>query len=360
MADGRETPDYKVYRARPRLLQRGDGSLDDLRRDIPRPEDRPPGGRPRRRIGAGRVVAYVALACVAWVLVSLLVFLVSAQVQREGVSEQAGAALDDGGYTLTTPNNILVLGSDARTEATNEPGSRIGGPSRSDTILVMRVGGGASSRLSIPRDTVVEIPGHGTAKINAAYAIGGPALAISTVKQFLGIPIHHVVEVNFENFPEFIDSLGGIDVRTGCVVSRINGGNANGGYTLRLRAGENHIDGKQALALARTRKNDCRPSDNDLTRAKRQQKILAAIKDRILSPVTFVRLPLVSWNAPKAIRSDMAGPSLLGMFAASATGGSPATNVLRPTGSTTLPDGGAGLTITDEQKRVAVERFLRG
>jgi anionic cell wall polymer biosynthesis LytR-Cps2A-Psr (LCP) family protein len=166
--------------------------------------------------------------------------------------------------------------------------------------------------------------------------------------------------VNFGNFPEFIDSLGGIDVRTGCVVSRINGGNANGGYTLRLRAGENHIDGKQALALARTRKNDCRPSDNDLTRAKRQQKILAAIKDRILSPVTFVRLPLVSWNAPKAIRSDMAGPSLLGMFAASATGGSPATNVLRPTGSTTLPDGGAGLTITDEQKRVAVERFLRG
>ena len=66
-------------------------------------------------------------------------------------------------------------------------------------------------RCSIPRDTVVDIPGYGQDKINAAYAIGGPALAIRTVEEYLGIPVNHLVEVNFENFPELIDALGGID-----------------------------------------------------------------------------------------------------------------------------------------------------
>ena len=187
----------------------------------------------------------------------------------------------------------------------------------------MRAGGGASARLSIPRDTIVDIPGHGRGKINSAYAYGGPALAVRTIEGYLGIEVNHLVEVNFENFPDFIDALGGMNVRTGCVVSRINGGFKNGGYTLRLRPGKNHLDGKAALALARTRTNDCRPAENDLTRARRQQKILAAIKSRLLSPTTFVRLPWVSWAAPKAVRSDMAGPSLLGLFGAVATGGTP-------------------------------------
>ena len=189
--------------------------------------------------------------------------------------------------------------------------------------MLMRVGGGKSARLSIPRDTIVDIPGHGRDKINAAYAYGGPGLATKTVSQYLGIPINHLVEVNFENFPEFIDSLGGITYKGGCVVSRINGGSKNGGYTLRLHRGENHLDGKQALALARTRKNECNPAENDLSRARRQQKILSAIKSRLISPKTFFRLPLVSWNAPKAIRSDMAGPALLGLFGSVATSGTP-------------------------------------
>ena len=107
------------------------------------------------------------------------------------------------------------------------------------------------------------------------------------------------------------------------MISRINGGYKNGGYTLRLNPGKNHLDGQQALALARTRKNECNPAENDLTRARRQQKILGSIKSRLLSPTTFLRLPFVSWRAPKAVRSDMAGPDLLGLFAAIATGGSP-------------------------------------
>ena len=86
-------------------------------------------------------------------------------------------------------NNILVLGSDRRQKDSKEPGAETSGPSRSDTIMLIRTGGGHSARLSIPRDTVVEIPGHGLQKINAAYAFGGPALSRSRwSKNWLGHP----------------------------------------------------------------------------------------------------------------------------------------------------------------------------
>ena len=125
--------------------------------------------------------------------------------------------------------------------------------------MLIRTGGGHAARLSIPRDTVVEIPGHGLQKINAAHAFGGPAESVAVIKRWLGIPINHVVEVNFENFPQLIDAMGGVDYTGGCIISRIDGGFSQGGYTLRLPAGTHHIDGKQALALARTRENLCAP-----------------------------------------------------------------------------------------------------
>ena len=80
---------------------------------------------------------------------------------------------------------FLVLGSDARPKGSKEPGASASG-SRSDSILLMRIGGGKNARLSIPRDTIVDIPGHGPNKINAAYAFGGPALAVQTIEQYLG------------------------------------------------------------------------------------------------------------------------------------------------------------------------------
>jgi hypothetical protein len=75
---------------------------------------------------------------------------------------------------------------------------------------------------------------------------------------------------------------------------------------------------------------------------------------------TFVRLPWVSWAAPKAVRSDMAGPQLLGLIGAEIIGGSADRDVLRPSGFTTLPDGGQGLTVDDAAKQRAVEKFLQG
>jgi LCP family protein required for cell wall assembly len=376
MADDDDRP-YTTYRARPRFLQGKDDDVDPRRGDGASPEYEVHGRRRRfdprkllpgrrapgvrRRITVGRVLKYVALAALTWVLVSALVFLVSAQIQEAKISEAAERELSGGGFTLTSPNTILVLGSDARAKGTKEAGANvIGSPSRSDSIMLMRVGGGKNATLSIPRDTVVDIPGGGRNKINAAYAIGGPALAIKTVETYLGIDVNHLVEVNFENFPELIDSLGGITYRGGCVVSRINGGRRNGGTTLVLRGGEHELNGKQALALARTRKNECKPAEDDRTRARRQQKILAAIKDKVISLETFVRLPWVSWAAPKAVQSDMAGPSLLGLVGAELIGGSAKARVLKPSGGTTLPDGGAGLVVDDAEKQRAVDAFLAG
>jgi LCP family protein required for cell wall assembly len=374
MADD-DRPEYNVYRSRPRLLRRdepadgglggaGNGAPDyevqGRRRRFPWPRRAATGTR--RRITPGRVLKWVLLALGAWLLLSLVLFLISAQVQSTHISGAAKDQLTGGGYPLTSPTTILVLGSDARAKGTKEPGATtIGsGPSRSDSILLMRVGGGKNSTLSILRDTVVPIPGHGTNKINAAYAYGGAALSIRTVEQYLGIPINHVVEVNFENFPQLIDALGGIDITGPCVHSEISGGTKNGGYTLKLSAGTHHINGKQALILARTRHNLCRPQEDDRDRAKRQQKILAGIKDKVTSFGTFLRLPWVSWAAPKAIDTDMSGPTLLGLVGAELTSGNSKRQVLMPDGGVTLPDGGAGLTVSDATKRATVARFMAG
>src|SRR3954447_3277119 len=348
-------PNYTKYRSRPQFLSRRGRAegLEALRGKKPAPGT-------RRPITWGRVVKWVAIALATWIGISLIAFLISAQIESGKVSGEVDRFLA-GGLPLTSKSTILVLGSDARVKGHAEPGANtIGAPSRSDSILLIRTGGGASARLSIPRDTVVDIPGHGRNKINAAYALGGSALAVQTIEQYLGIKVNHLVDVDFANFPKLIDAMGGIDYKGGCVVSRINGGFRNGGYTLRLPSGEHHISGKQALALARTRHNLCNQRENDLTRARRQQKIFSSMKHRVTSPWAFIRLPWVSWNAPRAIRSDMSGPSLLGLFGALGMSGSPPTRVLRPDGDVTLPDGGAGLSVSDAEKRREVRRFLRG
>lgn len=367
-------PRYTRYRARPRLpAGRGAGQAPLART----PPERIGAGGPRRpwrrrsraqgvprpwreRITPKRVVLGVLGLILAWLALSLLLFLISSHFERTSPPSDVAGVLDPAGYPLTSANNILVLGSDRRPKGSREPGANTSGPSRSDSIMLMRIGGGHDARLSIPRDTVIEIPGHGLQKINAAYAFGGPALSISVIKRWLGIPINHVVEVNFEDFPQLIDSMGGVDYTGGCVVSRIDGGFRNGGYTLRLPSGTHHLDGKQALALARTRENLCRPNETDLQREEHQQALFTAMKSRLLSPSSFFRLPLIAWNAPPAIISDMSGPTLIGLFGAMAFSGTPPTRVLKPDGSVTLPDGELGLHVSEAERRAAVARFMSG
>ncbi len=293
-----------------------------------------------------------------WIALTLVIFGFSAQFLQDQVDGKVKAALNQPGLPIVSPTNVLILGSDLRAKGTKEPGAATSGPSRSDSIQLMRVGGGHGSKLSIPRDTVVEIPGYGLDKVNAAFAYGGAALSIRTLRSYLAIEINHVIVVNFDKFPDLVDSMGGIDFTGGCVISKINGGFANGGYTLRLKAGTNHINGNQALALARTRTNECNRSDNDLTRVVNQQKIIAAMRSRLHSPLGFIRWPLIAWNAPQTISSDMGAAGLSGLAATVAVSGSGSPAVLKPDGAVTLPGGGVGLTVSSASRERQMQKFL--
>ena len=349
----KQAPQYNVYRSggvgggvRERLEP---NRLDPRRLFRRRREDdqrpRPAPQRDARRI-AFKALKYGAIASVVWILLAVVLFFVSAQTQP-GVGDKAKNALSPGG-TLLTGSTILVLGSDARPKNSKEPGA--GGPSRSDSILLLHVGIGGVTRLSIPRDSYTNIPGHGMNKINAAYAFGGPALTIKTVEQFLGngLKINHLIVVDFQHFPEFIDSLGGVDVTLKkCVHS-----NSFGGKKVILSKGTHHLTGHQALAFSRVRENFCDPRENDIDRGKRQQQVLSSIKNRMFSLRTFFHAPWVSWNAPRAIRSDLHGPGLSALALDLVTGGSGQTSILKP--SQLSPN----LIIDDGTKRDAVHKLL--
>jgi LCP family protein required for cell wall assembly len=367
---------YTVYRSAPRGLMsrlRGedDLALEDERRGRGG-EGRPPGdGRRqqlepttpwwRRRLTPKRVLAYLAVAVAGWLLLSFVLFMVSAQVQSGSIPAAAQAALTSGGNMLTSTDTVLVLGTDQRPAGSKEPGADTSDKgSRSDTIMLWRIGGGVSRRLSIPRDTLANIPGYGQNKINAAYAYGGPALAVKTIEQFTGIKINHLIIVNLANFPKFIDAIGGVDVTTGRICSNISGGASNGGFTLYLSPGTHHLSGIQALTLARTRENSCNAASTDLTREGYQQKILNAIKSQLMSPSTFFRLPWASWYAPQAVRTDMGGLTLLTLFAASEMGGSAPTQILKPTGSVTSPTAGDALVASPAAVHRAVDELING
>ncbi len=370
-AGSESEPQYTRYRAGRRLLQprggEGGSAAGLLLDEGGNGANAPTGGTSRgarrlrwRRITPKRVALGLLALIGSWLLLSLVLFLVSSHFGRTAPPADVAGVLDPAGFPLASANNILVLGSDKRQKDSREPGADINGPSRSDSIMLIRTGAGHAARLSIPRDTVVEIPGHGVQKINAAYAFGGPALSISVIEHYLGIPINHLVEVNFENFPQLVNSMGGITYTGGCVVSNLDGGSADGGFTLRLRAGTHHLDGREALALARTRENRCAPQETDLNREMRQQALLQDMKSRLLSFSSFLRLPLVSWNAPPAIISDMSGPELLALFGALSIGGTPPTRLLQPSGAVTLPEGGEGLTVSESEKRAAVAQLMAG
>ena len=361
---------YNVYRSAPRGLRArlrgeddtavaggggGGGSGRDRRRERKVKEGW------RGRITPRRVLKYLAIAIGAWLLLSLVLFLVSAQVNTGSLPKSATNALTPGGNMLTSTDTILVLGTDQRPKGSKEPGADTSDKgSRSDTIMLWRIGGGVSRRLSIPRDTVANIPGYGSTKINAAYAYGGPALAIKTVEQFTGVKINHLIVVNLANFPKFINAIGGVDVQTGRICSTISGGAKLGGFSLFLKPGVHHLNGTQALTLARTRENACNAASTDLTREGYQQKILNSIKSKLTSPVTFFHLPWVSWYAPQTLRTDMGGFTLLSLFAAAEIGGSAPTDILKPSASETLPDGEDALVASPQDVRHAVHRLMNG
>jgi LCP family protein required for cell wall assembly len=340
---------YTTYRSSPRGLVsrlRGESDAEIASRQT----DLEPTPRRRRSLRRGwtwkRALKYVVGLVVAWILLSFLLFIVSAQERAGNLPAGAQSALSSGGPILTSANTVLILGLDNR--PTTGAGSKEGGLqsydrseryAHTDTIMLWRIGGGVSRRVSIPRDTVVNVPGHGLEKINAAWSQGGPALTIRTIRQLTGLAINHMIVIDLANFPKFIDDIGGVSVKTPRICSNISGGAKNGGFTLNLRPGSHHLNGTQAMVLARTRENSCNPAWNDLNREAMQQQILNGIKSQLFSLHAFIHLPWAAWDAPSVIQTDMGGLSLTQLFIAAEIGGSAPTKVLKPAGADIGPWG---------------------
>ncbi|HTU14616.1 MAG TPA: LCP family protein [Solirubrobacterales bacterium] len=407
-----ERPEYQVHKSRRGLFSRfGKPDLESLReksrrkggtpppradRDdlpyevhrqgggpkLPRFDDRPDRGfgkRPRRK---RRWLKWVLIGIVGWIALSFLSFAVSAQIQSMKLDGDAKNALQGNPWLLPSAQNILIVGTDSRSPDTLEPGAAQEercyeqqatgeapsdgcGGARADTLMVVRAGGGKFKKLSIPRDSYAEIPGHGSEKINGAYAYGGAALLTETVSNFLDIPIDHIVIMNFDGFADFIDAIGGVKVEVPQrLCAEISGGEANGGWTVDLKKGDNTLDGQQALAYARTRKPSPCPGNepsaytegyDDLDRAAAQQTILNGIKGRLTSPLrlpyNFIKGPIIGWTAPKAFVSDIGFIGMPQLALSTVFAGSSKPDVLIPSG----PGPGGSLEIPESERQRAAK-----
>jgi LCP family protein required for cell wall assembly len=373
-ADAGERP-YRIYRSAPRgLLARLRGE-DDTVHAIAEMQREPPRGRAgegpggRRWLGPLRGplswrkgVAILATVIAGWILLSLALFFISAEQHAGDIPASAQAQLTSGGPMLTSANTVLILGLDSRPTTgfgSKEPGANHSERfANTDTIMLWRIGGGVSRRLSIPRDTLVDIPGLGESKINAAWS-RSPGLALRVIKRFTGVKINHLIVVDLANFPSFIDDVGGVTVKTGRVCSQLAGGTAKGGFTLDLRPGYHHLNGIQTEVLARTRDNLCNSATNDLTREGVQQQILNAIKSQLLTLHTFLHLPWVAWDAPEVVQTDMGPLTLLQMFLAAEIGGSASPSLLKETPET-LSDGADVLVPNAANVHAQVRRLMTG
>ena len=171
-----------------------------------------------------------------------------------------------------------------------------------------------------------------------------------------GLEINHVIEVDFSNFPELIDALGGVDITLdNCLKS-----DRFGDKRVKLSKGDHHLSGREALRFARVRKNNCAPNEDDRQRAARQQLVLKGMRDRLVHPKnwpgSFIRAPWIAWEAPRALRTDMKGPGLLGLFTDLLSGGSGQTSVLKPDGV----NGDGSLRIERSTRAEAVEELTEG
>jgi LCP family protein required for cell wall assembly len=396
-------PEYKVYRSRRGLFSRFKGAdLSGLRdrARLPawrrRKRDEPGMPPPRRgRVTPRRVLKWVGLAALAWILISLVAFGVSAQIQSFKLSGEAGKALHGNPFLLPSAQTILVLGTDARPpgagdgntseecfeqqskgEKPHAPCSE--GEFRADTLMLVRAGGGAFRKLSIPRDTFAEIPGNAPTKINAAFAYGGAALQIKTIEQFLGVQIDHVAIVDFTGFEELIDAVGGVKVDVPvklCADISGGAGGGQGGTSIRLHKGENTLDGEKALAYSRVRHVSECPGPgksvyslggyDDLDRERAQQEVINGIKSRLTDPLrlpyNFIHGPIIGWEAPKAFVSDMGFFTMPQLILSAAIGGSSEAHVLCSKPKEGCGEGPEGsIEAPESARRAAVHQLIDG
>jgi LCP family protein required for cell wall assembly len=202
---------------------------------------------------------------------------------------------NNGAGSVLTPvsvpgeTNVLVMGTDDRPDQ----------PGRSDTMLLVSMRPNSEPLvLSIPRDTRVYIPGHGYDKVNAAYAYGGPKLAVQTVAGFLGIKVDGYAVVNLQGFTQMVDALGGVTIN---VDQQMVYSDPYQDLDINLEPGVQRLDGAQAEQYVRFRHDGL----GDVGRVARQQKFLKAVLQEALKPANLSRLPQLIGIGYKSVKTDL-------------------------------------------------------
>lgn len=273
--------------------------------------------RPRRRWSwkrrIGLMLLLILLLVVIWSIAGYLSFrggVAKANDRLEKTSPGVERVLaPQDGAVISNPTTILMLGRDF---ANNDQRVTL---NHSDSIMVLRTDPSRHrlAYLSIPRDLRVAIPGYGQQKINAAMQIGGPKLVVQTIENLTGNALHinHVMIVDFANFKDLIDNVGGIDIT---VPAPILSNKFDCPYDAagcarwkgwRFAKGRQHMDGKRALIYSRIRENQLDPRDTDITRGGRQQAVLRAALHKLLGFGTFVKLPFNGKSLLQPLTTDL-------------------------------------------------------
>lgn len=203
------------------------------------------------------------------------------------------------------PFYMLLIGADKSED--RDASGEFGGSYRTDSMILARVDPQEKevTLISVPRDTRVNIPGHGEQKINAAYAFGGASLAVDTVSELAGVPISHYAEIDFDGFKAVVDALGGVEVD---VPMEINDDMAGG----HVDAGLQTLNGEQALILCRSRHNYDDIGNGDAIRAANQRLVLSAIMKKVMNSDVATITNTVSTLA-EYVTTDYSVTGLIGL-----------------------------------------------
>jgi LCP family protein required for cell wall assembly len=323
----REDKPYRVYRG-----GRATGGVPTLTR-LPKPERRKkqpreaprpqryagpgPAKRPRR-LTTGRIVLLVVLALVllvvGWTVAGYLSI-------RSGMKEANGRLggpakaqlVPQDGWMLSKPSTTLIVGSDHSSHPTRR-GNRL-----ADSIMLLRTDPDhhTITYLSVPRDLEVDVPGFGHEKINSTLPLGGPQLTIRTIREALGIEVNHVIVLDMTAFRKVVDALDGVEVdvrkptvtKIECPYPSAARCARWGGW--RFGRGRQEMNGKRAQIYARIRKNELDPGESDLNRVGRQQQVLQATLDEMVSFGAYVRLPFIGKDLVSPLTTDLSTNELV-------------------------------------------------
>jgi polyisoprenyl-teichoic acid--peptidoglycan teichoic acid transferase len=318
MAEQKPYTVYKGGRARGKvpLQRRGAAPSRDGKREAPYrgPGAKPPSRRRWRRWIVLGVVVLLGLI-VAWAVASYLAVRSGVKEANARLGRPARAALvPQDGLLLSKATSVLLIGTDSA------PTRERRGLRHSDSMMLVTTDPEHNriSYLSIPRDLRVQVPGHGFDKINVAYQIGGPRLAVRTVRSYTGLPVNHIVIVDFARFEDLIDALGGVtvDVPKPVLSNRFDcpfktAAQCSNWEGWRFEKGRHELDGHRALIYSRIRENRLDRADNDLSRAERQQDVLQALTHELTSVGTLARLPWVGDDLMKPLATDLTTGELI-------------------------------------------------